>query len=164
MTCQHGGAVESRHAILVMSLASTPGLALSEEFDFGKIDSGRTDPLSIGAAISELTQRCVGADNTHGNVFRTSATTASCSLTVILSKLCSSLTCISACRSIMVPRKPCITSLLRLSHAVHSLGNCVLRPNFIKASSDLSSMFSERHITSSPLKHKSVKMVLRSPK
>ena len=157
--------MEDRHAILVMSLAPTPGSALSGELDFGKIDSRRTDLLSIGVAINELTQRDLGVDDTHGNAFRTSATTASCSLTLISSKFCSSLTCISACRSVMVPRKPCITPFLRSSHDVHSLGNRVLRPNFIKASSDLSSISSERHITtSSPLKRKSVKMVPRSPK
>jgi len=69
--------MEGRQAILVTSLASVPGLALSEELDFGKIESRRTDLLSIGAAINELTQRDVGVDSTHGNAFRTSATTAS---------------------------------------------------------------------------------------
>jgi len=147
--------MEGRQAILVTSLASTPGLAPSEEVDFGKIDSGRTDLLSIGAAINELTQRDVGADNAHGYSFRTSAITAPCSLTLISSKLCSSLTCISSCRSVTVPRKPCLTSFLRLSHAMHSSGNRVLRTTFIKASSDVSSTLSERHITtSSPLKRK----------
>jgi hypothetical protein len=46
--------MKGRQAILVTSLASTPGLALSEELDFGKIDSGRTDLLSIGAAVNGL--------------------------------------------------------------------------------------------------------------
>ncbi len=50
--------MKGRQAILVASLASTPGLALSEDLDFGKIDPGRTDLLSMGAAINELTQRC----------------------------------------------------------------------------------------------------------
>ena len=157
--------MEGRQAILVTSLESTPGLAPLEELDFGKMDSGRTDLLSIGAAINELTQRSVGVDNPHGYSFRTSAITAPCSLTLISSKLCSSLTCISSCRSVTVPRKPCFTSFLRLSHVVHSSGNRFLRPSFIKASSDLSSILSERHITtSSSLKRKSVKMELRSPK
>ena len=145
--------MEGRLAILVTSLASAPGLALSEELDFGKIDSRRTNLLSSRTAINEFTQRDVGSDDTHGNAFRTSEATDSRSLTLISSKPCSSLRCISACRSEMVRRKPCVTSSLRLSHAVHSLGNSALRPIFIKASSDLSSIFSERHITTlSPLK------------
>ena len=157
--------MEDKQASLVMSLASTSGLALSEELDFVEIDSARTELLTIGVVINELIHRDVGASNTHGNTFRTSATTASCNLALISSKLCSSLTCISACLSVMVPRKPCITSFLRLSHAVHSLENRVLRPIFIKASSGLSSIFSERQITtSSPLQRKSIKMVLRSQK
>jgi hypothetical protein len=48
---------------------------------------------------------------------------------------------------------------------LHSLENRALRPIFIKASSGLSSIFSERQITtSSPLQRKSIKMVLRSSK
>lgn len=44
--------MEGRQVILVTSLASTLGLALSEELAFGKIDSGRTDLLSTKAAIN----------------------------------------------------------------------------------------------------------------
>ena len=95
--------MEGKRALLVMSLASTSDLALSEELDFVKIDSARTELLTIGVVINELIHRDVGVGNTHGNAFRTSATTASCNLALISSKLCSSLTCISACLSLMVP-------------------------------------------------------------
>ena len=49
--------MEGRRAILVMSLASTPGSALLEELDLGKIDLRRTGLLSIGVPINELTDR-----------------------------------------------------------------------------------------------------------
>ena len=49
--------MEGEQAILVTSLAFTPGLALSEEPGFEEMDSGGTDLLLIVAVINVLTQR-----------------------------------------------------------------------------------------------------------
>ena len=101
-------------------------------------------------------------DSTHGNAFRTSTITASRSLTFISSKFCSSIVCISFCRSMRVPWKRCFISSLHFSHVANSFGNRSRRPSFIKVAKDSSSIFLERHSTiSSPLKCNTINMSLQ---